>query len=124
MRGPFFALLLGVLACTPVTDTAMYVVDGVRMEVTRDRTVVDTSRMGVPAPVEATDRVVLGPGAVSRGMMIRRADGGAVDDADRSRAEAAFALYCAARGAGAPKGALLPDRIDRPTGFFGLCSGG
>lgn len=117
------ALLAG--ACAPVAESAMYVVDGVRMEVTRDRTIVDTSTMRTPATMTAAPApVVLGPGPVSQGMFIRRADGAPINPGDRERAEAAFALYCAARGAGAPMGRLILDRADRPTGFFGLCDRG
>lgn len=124
MRAALIAVLLAVAACAPVTDTAHYVVDGVRMEVTRDRTVVDTSRMQAPPATEVPGAVVLGPGAVSRGLLIRRADGAPVTEADRPRAEAAFALYCAARGQRAPARRLLFDRADAPTAFFGLCTTG
>lgn len=124
---PAFLFCGLIAACAPMRDkmrdNALYVVDGVRMEITRDRTIVDTSKMARPATAEVPDAVILGPGAVSRGMMIRRADGGLVDESDRRRAEAAFGLYCAARGAGAPKGLLIPDRVDRPTGFLGFCEG-
>lgn len=121
-------ILLAVLTlagCSPVRDGAMYVVDGVRMEVTRDRTVVDTSGHA-PAPpvITPAGSVTLGPTAVSQGMVIRRADGEVVTEFDRPRADAAFRLYCAARGARPPLAPLIFDRPGQPTGFFGLCAGG
>lgn len=120
-RLPGAVVLLVLAACSPVREGAMYVVDGVRMEVTRDRTVVDTSGVTPPPAFEPEGSVVLGPMAVSRGMLIRRADGAVVTEDDRPRADAAFRLYCAARGEHAPLAPLIFDRPTRPTGFFGLC---
>lgn len=120
---PAITLVLALLAgCAPVRDGAHYVVDGVRMEVTRDRTVVDTSGHA-PAPPTMTpaDAVTLGPVSVSEGMLIRREDGQPVNSYDRPRAEAAFRLYCAARGLHPPVAPLMFDRPDRPTAFFGIC---
>lgn len=112
------ALLAG---CAPLRDNALYMVDGVRMEITRDRTIVDTSA-ALPLPqARAEGSVTLGPTPVSRGMLIRRADGAVVTEADRARADAAFRLYCAARGEDAPLAPLIFDRPSQPTGFFGLC---
>lgn len=122
---PAITFLLALLAagCSPVHDGAMYVVDGVRMEITRDRTVVDTAGVTPPPAFEPEGSVTLGPPVVSQGMLIRRADGAEVSEADRPRAEAAFRLYCTARGERAPAAPLMFDRADRPTGFFGLCRG-
>jgi len=122
LRPTLLAILLAAAAgCSPVRDSALYVVDGVRMEVTRDRTVVDTSGTTPPPMVEPEGTVTLGPAAVSRGMLIRRADGAVVTEADRARADAVFRLYCAARGEDAPLAPLIFDRPVQPTGFFGLC---
>lgn len=116
------AFLLALAGCSPVRDGALYVVDGVRMEVTRDRSVVDTSGTApLPPTVTPEGSVTLGPAAVSRGLLIRRADGAVVTEADRARADAAFRLYCAARGEDAPLAPLIFDRPAQPTGFFGLC---
>lgn len=113
--------LAGLAACAPVTDTAMYVVDGVRMEVTRDRSIVDTSGILPPLDTETPGTVVLAPPPVSQGMLVRRADMAAVTEADRPRAEAAFQMYCAAKGQRAPSLGLIFDRADHPTAFVGIC---
>lgn len=121
---PAITILLVLLAasCSPVRDGALYVVDGVRMEVTRDRTVVDTSgHLPAPPAMPPPNGVTLGPVAVSEGMLIRREDGQPVTSHDRPRAEAAFRLYCAARGLRPPVAPLMFDRPDRPTAFFGIC---
>ena len=122
MRQAVTFLLVLFAGCTPVRDGALYVVDGVRMEVTRDRTVVDTSgHLPAPPAMAPADAVTLGPVSVSEGMLIRREDGQPVNSFDRPRAEAAFRLYCAARGQQPPVAPLMFDRPDQPTAFFGIC---
>lgn len=114
-------VLAGLVACAPVSETAMYVVDGVRMEVTRDRSVVDTSDVLPPLATQTPGTVVLAPPPVSQGMVVRRADQQKISEADRPRAEAAFSMYCAARGQRAPSLGLIFDRADHPTAFMGIC---
>ena len=121
MRGAITLALALLVGCSPVREGAIYVADGVRMEVTRDRTVVDTTGVTPPPAFQPEGSVTLGAPAVSRGLLIRRVDGATVGEDDRPRADAAFRLYCAARGEDPPIAPLIFDRPDQPTGFLGLC---
>lgn len=113
---------LALSGCAPVRDSALYMVDGVRMEVTRDRSIVDTSGVVLPESTQTPGTVLLGGPALGSGIVIRREDGVPVTEADRPRAQATFALYCAAMGRRAPEAGLSWDRADRPTAFFGMCA--